>query len=351
MTTHLLKPPLFWSCSPYPCLSHSSLSTISTTTYLVLGLASKVELGWTIKNHFKADTDCDLSSSQEIKMVAATQAVEDIVTLSSDSPVLEYLKTMKASLTDKINTLTTHVEEIKLTVSQAIEKADSALDNSLTNQTNIKTLGEHVVAINDRLTSVETEQKTTNLKFRGFPEEAEGAEDLISFIASFIAQALKLEEGIYPVITNAARMGAKNNPKRINPRDIVATIPDARVHKWILKEAQRAKTFVYTDIPIEVFLDLPRDALQIRRKLRTTTKQLQELHQKYRWLPSGKLYVYHQGQHLYAYDEESGKQLIQALQIESPMEHEGEKKSFKRRNLFPLSPLKSSKLPVYSGSR
>ncbi|KAL8189735.1 UNVERIFIED_CONTAM: hypothetical protein K2H54_002284 [Gekko kuhli] len=193
-------------------------------------------------------------------MAAAIKPAENATTSTSDSPILDYLKTMEASLTERIDTLTTHVEDIKLTVSQAIEKADSALENSLTNQATIKILGEHVVAVQDRLTSVETEQKATNLKFRGFPEEAEGSEDLITFIASFIAHALQLEKAIYPVITNAARLGSKNNTKRINPRDIVATIPDGR------------------------------------------------------------------GQHLYAYDEESGKQLPQAMQAESPMEHEGEKR-------------------------
>ncbi|KAL8190506.1 UNVERIFIED_CONTAM: hypothetical protein K2H54_055143 [Gekko kuhli] len=244
----------------------------------------------TIKDHFKVDTNCGPQTQKEIKMAAATKAAENDATPAEDSPILQYLKAMEASLTDRITTLTSHVEEIKLSVSQAIEKADSALENSLTNQANLKLLGEHVLAANDRLTSVETEQKATNLKFRGFPEETEGSEDLISFIASFIAQALKLEKGIYPVITNAARLGSKNNAKRTTPRDIVATIPDVRVCRRILQEGQKAKTFVYNDQPIDVFPYIPREALQIRRKLKATTKQLQELHQKYRWLPSGKLF-------------------------------------------------------------
>ncbi|KAL8165882.1 UNVERIFIED_CONTAM: hypothetical protein K2H54_056307 [Gekko kuhli] len=199
----------------------------------------------TIKDHFKADTNRGLQTPKEHKMVAATKAVEHDAIPDADSPILEYLKSMKASLTDRIDTLTSHVEDIKLSVSQAIEKADSALENSLTNQANFKILDEHVMAANDRLTSVETEQKATNLKFRGFPEEAEGSKDLITFIASFIAQALKLEKGIYPVITNATRLGSKNNTKCTTPRDIVATIPDIRVRRRILQEAQRAKIFIY----------------------------------------------------------------------------------------------------------
>ncbi|KAL8180315.1 UNVERIFIED_CONTAM: hypothetical protein K2H54_020224 [Gekko kuhli] len=303
-----------------------------------------------IKDHFKADINRGPQTQRELKMAAAAKAAENDATPAEDSSILQYLKAMETSLTDRITTLTSHVEEIKLSVSQAIVKADTALENSTTNQANLKLLGEHLLVTNDRLTSVETEQKASNLKFRGFPEETEGSEDLISFIASFIAKALQLEKGIYPVITNAARLGAKNNAKRTFPRDIVATIPDARVRRRILQEAQKTKIFVYNDQPIDVFPDIPREALLIRRKLKTTTKQLQDLHQKYRWLPSGKLYVYHQGLHLYAYDEESGKQLLQALQAETPMDHEGEKRSFKRRNLFPLSPLKSSKLPIYSSN-
>ncbi|KAL8185386.1 UNVERIFIED_CONTAM: hypothetical protein K2H54_048611 [Gekko kuhli] len=288
----------------------------------------------TIKEHFKADTNRGPQTPKEIKMAAATKIAEHDAMPDADSPILEYLKAMKASLTDRIDNLTSHVEDIKLSVSQAIEKADSALENSLTNQANLKLLDEHVMAVNDRLTSVETEQKATNLKFRGFPEEAEGTEDLITFIASFIAQALQLEEGVYPVITNAAQLGSKNNSKRTTPRDIVATIADVRVRRRILQEAQKTKSFIYNDLPIDVFPDISREALQIRRKLKATTKQLQHLHQKYRWLPSGKLYVYYQGLHLYAYDEDSGKQLLQAMQAETPMEHEGEKRSFKRRNLY-----------------
>ncbi|XP_015261563.1 PREDICTED: contactin-4-like, partial [Gekko japonicus] len=186
------------------------------------------------------------------------------------------------------------------------------------------------------------EQKAVNLKFSGFHEVSERSEDLIPFIASFIAQALKLEEGIYPIITYAARLGPKNNAKRNTPRDIIATIHDVRVRKRILAEAQNADIFTFKGEQIVIFPDVPREALLMRRKLKTTTKQLQELSQKYRWLPSGKLYVYHQGMHLYASDEESGKQLLQVLQQETPMEQEREKRSFKRRSLFPLSPLKSS---------
>ncbi|KAL8207316.1 UNVERIFIED_CONTAM: hypothetical protein K2H54_054621 [Gekko kuhli] len=185
----------------------------------------------TIKDHFKANTNRGPQTPKEHKMAAATKAVEHDAIPDADSPILEYLKAMKASLTDRIDTLTSHVEDIKLSVSQAIEKADSTLENSLTNQANIKILDEHVMAANDRLTSVKIEQKATNLKFRGFPEEAEGSEDLITFIASFIAQALKLEKGIYPVITNATRLGSKNNTKRTTPRAIVATIPDIRLNR------------------------------------------------------------------------------------------------------------------------
>ncbi|KAL8165402.1 UNVERIFIED_CONTAM: hypothetical protein K2H54_042381 [Gekko kuhli] len=266
-----------------------------------------------IKEHFGTEKNRSSPMPKENKMAAAKTVMELNPTLAMESPILDYLKTMEAGLQDRISTLTSHVEDIKLSLSQAMEKADTALENSQTNTENIKLLHENMLTVNDKLMAVETEQKASNLKFRGFPEEAEGTEDLISFIATFIACALKLEEGIYPIITFAARIGSKNNVRCKTPRDILATIPDLRVRRRILQEAQKANIFVHDDQQIDIFPDIPKDALQIRRSLKTTTKQLQAIHQKYRWLPSGKLYVFYKGQHLYAHDEESGKQLLEFM--------------------------------------
>ncbi|KAL8211870.1 UNVERIFIED_CONTAM: hypothetical protein K2H54_023885 [Gekko kuhli] len=100
-------------------------------------------------------------SQKEPKMVESAKMMDKQIQQTSDATVLNYLKTMEASLMDQIATLTTHVEEIKLTVTHAIMKAEP----------------------------------------------------------------LKLEEGIVPIITYVTRVGSKANSKRTIPRDIVATNP------------------------------------------------------------------------------------------------------------------------------
>ncbi|XP_015261356.1 PREDICTED: protein prenyltransferase alpha subunit repeat-containing protein 1 [Gekko japonicus] len=221
-----------------------------------------------------------------------------------------------------MSNLSTQFEDIQNSLLQTAQKADAAMDLGLVNQADIKQLQEATASQRVSLIFLETEVKPVNLKFQGIREEAEENNDMITFMTSLIAQALSLEEGVFPTITQAYRMGTLARNRRLLPRDILITVPGARVRRRILDAAKTPGTFKHEGNPLQVSSDIPREAILIRRTLKPIITKLQSIKQKYCWLPSGKLYAAFQGQHLYAWDEDSGADLLHIIQGEAPMEQD-----------------------------
>ncbi|KAL8207005.1 UNVERIFIED_CONTAM: hypothetical protein K2H54_039003 [Gekko kuhli] len=156
------------------------------------------------------------------------------------------------------------------------------------------------------------------------------------------------EKGVAPNILKAYRIGQMTNPKRRGPRDILVQFADGRTRQRILKEAASRGFIPYKDSCVQVFPDVPQEALKIRKLLKDTTSRLQQENVRYRWLASGGLQVSHKGSTLQATDEETGRALLEALKLSEPMDISG--RSAKRRHDSPGSPTRSSKLSARDSS-
>ncbi|KAL8221184.1 UNVERIFIED_CONTAM: hypothetical protein K2H54_060769 [Gekko kuhli] len=162
------------------------------------------------------------------------------------------------------------------------------------------------------------------------------------YISPFCSPSDFTEKGVAPHILKAYRMGPVTNPKRRDPRDILVQLADGRTRQKILKEALRQGFLPYKDSRVQIFPDVPQEALKIRKLLKETTSRLQQENVRYRWLASGGLQVSHKGSTLQATDEETGRALLEALKISEPMDISG--RIGKRRHDSPGSPTRSSKL-------
>lgn len=143
-------------------------------------------------------------------------------------------------------------------------------------------------------------------------------------------------------------MGAKNNPRRVGPRDIITTLLNVRWKRRILTEAQKRRHFDYKSPKIQIFPDLSREALQKRHELKPIIGVLLANGLRFRWLTPLKISFMHQGKMYQFCDVAGRRQLLHSLRLDVPPDEEmaEDKKASKRKSFTPESPVKSGKIPV-----
>lgn len=115
-------------------------------------------------------------------------------------------------------------------------------------------------------------------------EIAEDNADLIAFLSSWLAAALELDDRVGPVITQAFRIEAKNNPRRKYPRDIIIMLADMRVRQAILNAARQNGGLKLQDQLISVFLDIASEAIAKKRELKQILGDLRDAGIRHRWI-------------------------------------------------------------------
>lgn len=108
--------------------------------------------------------------------------------------------------------------------------------------------------------------------------------------------------------------------------------------------AREKNGLVFLNKKIQVYADIPNEALTIRKNLKPIISSLQEAKIGYRWHATGKMMILIKNKPHFAWDLNSGGKLLQLLNTEDPMEQEP--RSNKRKLQFTSSPVKSSKIPV-----
>ncbi|KAL8183706.1 UNVERIFIED_CONTAM: hypothetical protein K2H54_049320 [Gekko kuhli] len=194
----------------------------------------------------------------------------------------------------------------------------------------------------ERILILESQVRHLNVKFRGIPEGEEKKGDLVSFMMSWLSHVFNLENGVAPLILKAYRLGLATNPNRREPRDVLVQFADSRTCQRIIKEATSKGSLPYKACHVQVFPEVPQEALKIQKALKDTTSRLQQENIRYRWMASEGLQVSYKGSTLQATDEETGRALLEALKISEPMDTSG--CSGKRRHVSPGSPTRSSKV-------
>ncbi|KAL8178699.1 UNVERIFIED_CONTAM: hypothetical protein K2H54_055267 [Gekko kuhli] len=94
---------------------------------------------------------------------------------------------------------------------------------------------------------------------------------------------------------------------------------------------------------VQLFPDIPQEALLIRHELKATTDKLRTASIKYRWLQSGHLQVIYQRKAYFAKDEDTGLKMLQALKLQEDMDP---RRSQKRKHIPSATPEKSTKIPI-----
>lgn len=216
------------------------------------------------------------------------------------------------------------------------------MELSLTQCEEIRGLQQDTDTQAERLVILSNRQRFFNLKFRGIKEGAEENNDLIIYMATWLAKTLNVEDQCAPDISQAYRVGKMNDPKKSFPRDIVVTFKDIRVKNTILKLTLDKGYMLHLNDRIQVYTDLAPEALNKKRELREVLMALWEAKIKHRWATPLKLQLTHKGRVYFIKNESEGYEVLQLLGISMPMATE--KFSNKRKITTPAqSPEKQPK--------
>ncbi|KAL8185618.1 UNVERIFIED_CONTAM: hypothetical protein K2H54_056007 [Gekko kuhli] len=158
-----------------------------------------------------------------------------------------------------IQPLSEELKTITETLSEVSQAAETALEGAMAAHQDIQQLQRAESWARDKIMMLENKLKERNVKFRGFPESAEGEEEIKTFIATWLAKTLNLEDNVAPYIDNAYRH---------------------------------------------------------RRNLKPIIQKLNAHSIRFRWSSPSELTVVHQGQRLSASDLHSGCRLLRSLNVD-----------------------------------
>lgn len=258
------------------------------------------------------------------------------------------LKAVETSIIEKLSNLLGPVQEqltsIKAALAETHKTAENAIELAMTVSEGSRQLQSEQEALKQKVLAMDMEARALNVKIRGLPENVETPLDLQAFITNWIATTMKLEDGVAPTLTRVRRLGAPVNPKRQRPRDVLVSFLGMRDKIAFLREARKLHPLKYNDGTLEIFQDIPPDALNLRRELKLITHQLNLAGIRYRWVGPAKLQVQHKGMPLFASTLESGFILLHSLGL--PLPAEITRKTPKRKLDLLLTPPKDSKIAV-----
>ncbi|KAL8185562.1 UNVERIFIED_CONTAM: hypothetical protein K2H54_054744 [Gekko kuhli] len=188
------------------------------------------------------------------------------------------LTNLEMTFLDKISSLMKpfyeHLDIIQKNLTEMKNVAEGAMNNSLANQLNIQQMLVMKDLLTERTMHVDVSLRQNNLKLRGLEEKIEEKGDLMAHISSWLLQQVGVENDISLVITKAFRLGSPATLKTLPSRDILITVLDIRYKKGILNVARKNGCLKYKGSSVEVYLDLPKEALLKRHELKPITNSL-----------------------------------------------------------------------------
>lgn len=135
-----------------------------------------------------------------------------------------------------------------------------------------------------------------------------------------MASILKLEDNIIPSLTGVHRVGAPNNLKRQGPRNIIATFLTIREKVAFMREARKRCILAFKEEKVEIYQDLPPEALALCRELKPVMQQLRTANKRYCWIRPSKLQLSNNGTLFQAAHLDSGLILLHALDLKMQTE-------------------------------
>ncbi|KAL8183253.1 UNVERIFIED_CONTAM: hypothetical protein K2H54_028305 [Gekko kuhli] len=168
------------------------------------------------------------------------------------------------------------MEEMRKELKGTTEKAEKALNVSLNTQNDIHQLQQLEDVLAEKAIKADLNMRQNNLKIRGLNEKIGKQEDLTDVLTAWLTKEVPPTGNLSAIITRAYRAGPLSLLKTRPSRDIIATFMDLRYRKEILHAARQKGFLNYKEDKIEIYPDLPREAIMKRRELKPLTSRLAE---------------------------------------------------------------------------
>lgn len=276
----------------------------------------------------------------------ASGASETPMEEAPENAMLGAIKVLETILIDRMTALLKPVHDQLSTINTVVAKtqkiADNAMELALTVSEGSRTMQMEQDTLKQRIMMIDMEARALNLKIRGLPEKVEGPLELQSYIANWMATLMHLENGIAPCLTKAHRLGSLSAPKRQRPWDILVTFLYMRDKIAFLRVVHKMHPLKFNDDVVEIFQDIPPEALEMQRVLKPITLQLQKASKQYKWSGPARFQIQHNGSTLTAHTTETGLRLLEIMGIPLPQEYT--KKTPKRKLEDLMTPPKETKI-------
>ncbi|KAL8183939.1 UNVERIFIED_CONTAM: hypothetical protein K2H54_001657 [Gekko kuhli] len=168
------------------------------------------------------------------------------------------------------------MEEMRKDLKDTTETAEKALNVSLSTQNDIHQLQQLEDILAEKAIKADLTMRQNNLKIRGLSEKIGKQEDLTEILTTWLIKEVPPPGNLSAIITKAYRAGPISLLKTRPSRDIIATFMDLRYKKEILNAARQKGFLIYRENKIEIYPDLPREAIMKRRELKPLTSRLAE---------------------------------------------------------------------------
>lgn len=241
------------------------------------------------------------SEASEMEVIDGAVTKADIHHL--EEAIIEKLSMKLAALLKPIKG---QLEGMKAAQAETKKIADCTMELALANQDSTRAIQYDPDNLRQKVLTMEMESRIFKVKLCGIPEQAETSTDLQILVSTWMASVLHLESNIASCLMRVRRIGALGHSKRQAPRDIVATFLDMREKSAFMREARQQGCFRFQGERVEVYQDLPPEALTLRGELKPITHQLQLASRKYRWIGPAKIQVIHKGNAITATEYSAG---------------------------------------------
>ncbi|KAL8197624.1 UNVERIFIED_CONTAM: hypothetical protein K2H54_034672 [Gekko kuhli] len=182
-------------------------------------------------------------------LTAALAAMED--------RLLEKVSLMIKPIYDRLDNVQDCLKETR-------RVGDGALSNSIANHKEIKQMQVAEDLLAERTLKLDLSSHQNNLKLRGIGEKMGENADLVEFLSDWLTQLIKPDGDVSAAITKAFRLGPPSLLKTRPSRDVLITLLDLRYKKQILQEAKKKGHLLLEKEKIEIYPDLPKEAIQKR---------------------------------------------------------------------------------------
>ncbi|KAL8186509.1 UNVERIFIED_CONTAM: hypothetical protein K2H54_073163 [Gekko kuhli] len=177
-------------------------------------------------------------------------------------------KSILENISSLIKPLYSQMEDMQKTLNDTRVQAERAVNTSIENKTDIQQLQQLEDILAEKAIRTDMSLRQNNLKIRGLDEAVGKKDDLTNEIKQWLITEIKPAGDISPVITKAYRAGPVAILKTRPSRDVIVTFMDLRYKKQVLTHARIKGHLMFKKDKLEIFPDLPKEALIKRRELK-----------------------------------------------------------------------------------